>query len=393
MNKGLQRLDYLDSLKVALTFLVVAHHAGQPYGGSGGFWPFVSQQTTNLGPFFAVNAAFFMTLFFMVSAYFVPASYDKKGPKRFLKDRLKRIGIPLLLGFLLIVPPLMYTYYINYRGYGYISYGYYLTHVFFGFGQPVPPHWTGPSWPDVQFAHLWFLEHLLFYAVVYCLWRVIVSKIKPQRMESQNNSEFPSFTKIFVFAVLLALVTFVVRIYYPIDRWVGFLGFIQAEFAHVPQYASFFVIGMVAYRKNWLNQLPDRIGQVWLCIGVLLAAIFYIGAYSHLFWFFNGGGFNGGSLLYSFYDTLMCTGLCIGLVYLFKKKLNGTTKLIKVLAQNAFTVYIIHYPIVVMLQYAFGHLQWIALAKFLMVTVLGIIISFFLSWAIIKRIPYLGKIL
>ena len=32
-------LAYIDSLRVALIVLVVAHHAAQPYGPTGGAWP------------------------------------------------------------------------------------------------------------------------------------------------------------------------------------------------------------------------------------------------------------------------------------------------------------------------------------------------------------------
>jgi len=63
--------------------LVVAHHACQPYGGSGGVWYFKSEQLTHLGRFFAVNQAFFMGLFFFISAYFVPSSYDRKQAAEF----------------------------------------------------------------------------------------------------------------------------------------------------------------------------------------------------------------------------------------------------------------------------------------------------------------------
>src|SRR5215475_4346458 len=92
------RLDYLDTLKVLLTVLVIAHHAGQPYGPTGGRWPlFDAQRATILGPFFSVNAAFFMGLFFMISAYFLPSSFDRKGVSTFLKDRLLRLGIPFVV--------------------------------------------------------------------------------------------------------------------------------------------------------------------------------------------------------------------------------------------------------------------------------------------------------
>src|SRR6266508_1284198 len=87
------RLEYLDALKVVLTALVIAHHAGQPYGPTGGRWPiFEAERAAVLGPFFSVNAAFFMGLFFMISAYFLPSSFDRKGPWTFMKARFPRIG-------------------------------------------------------------------------------------------------------------------------------------------------------------------------------------------------------------------------------------------------------------------------------------------------------------
>src|SRR5262245_17051207 len=92
------RLEYLDALKVVLTALVIAHHAGQPYGPTGGRWPiFEADRAAVLGPFFSVNAAFFMGLFFMISAYFLPSSFDRKNTIPFLKDRFLRLGIPFVV--------------------------------------------------------------------------------------------------------------------------------------------------------------------------------------------------------------------------------------------------------------------------------------------------------
>jgi uncharacterized membrane protein YcfT len=90
------RMAYLDKLKVALTILVIAHHAGQAYGPTGGQWPIFSlERSALLGPFFSVNASFFMGLFFLISGYFVPRAFDRKGSVIFLKDRFRRLGIPL----------------------------------------------------------------------------------------------------------------------------------------------------------------------------------------------------------------------------------------------------------------------------------------------------------
>lgn len=103
-----------------------------------------------------------MSLFFFVSAVFVPGSYERRGAWRFLKGRLIWLGIPLVIGALTIVPGLMYAYYVRYRGYPPISFPYYCTDVYLGLGDK-PANWSGPSWPDLQFGHLWFIQHLLAY--------------------------------------------------------------------------------------------------------------------------------------------------------------------------------------------------------------------------------------
>ena len=152
-------------------------------------------------------------------------------------------------------------------------------------------------------------------------------------------------------------------------------------------------MGILAYRRNWITNVPALFGKTWLTIGLTLAVLFYIGGYAHMFYFIKGGGFCLGSLFYSFYDTFMCTGLCIGLIYLFNRFFNSMSPFRKVLASNAFAVYIIHYPIVVILQYALGPVNLFALLKFIIVSVCGIIISFLISWGILKRIPFVRAVL
>lgn len=69
----MSRLIFMDNLRVFLMVLVVAHHAAQPYGPTGGDWLiFNPERAAILGPFFAVNAAFFMGLFFFIAGYFLP---------------------------------------------------------------------------------------------------------------------------------------------------------------------------------------------------------------------------------------------------------------------------------------------------------------------------------
>ena len=91
------RQYYLDNLKVFLTALVIFHHAGQAYGNGGG-WAYTPSNPAEFMPwiwhFFSTNASFFMGLYFLISGYFVPRSYDKHGGKKFVQKKLIRLGIP-----------------------------------------------------------------------------------------------------------------------------------------------------------------------------------------------------------------------------------------------------------------------------------------------------------
>ena len=101
---------FIDRLRVALTALVIAHHTAITYGGSGSW--FYREVTDGGRPtsrlltlFCAVNQSFFMGMFFLVAGYFTPGSLRRKGAKRFLTDRLVRLGVPLVV-FGFIVGPL-----------------------------------------------------------------------------------------------------------------------------------------------------------------------------------------------------------------------------------------------------------------------------------------------
>jgi glucans biosynthesis protein C len=378
-----QRLFYLDNLKVFLTLLVIVHHVGQPYGGSNGFWYYVSHDHLNLGRFFSVNAGFFMSLFFLISAYFLPASFERKGSKAFLKDRFKRLGIPLLFGFFIIIPILMYFYYINYRSYGYKTFLDYYVNVYFGLGG-VPKGWTGPSFPDMQFGHLWFIEHLLVYAVLYVLFTKL---LRHTSLFSFIKGELTNI-KLLIMAILVSLLTFFVRIYYPIDHWEGLLGIIQVEYAHLPQYASFFILGILSFKHKWLDKLNAKTGITWLIIGVGIASLRYYTDFLP----YSQGGLNNDNLYYSVIETFLCFGLGFGLLYLFKKSFNKTNSFWKLMADNSFAAYIFHLPIAVLIQYLLNTTALKPSIKFPSVSIVTILITYLFCF-MIRKIRWIRSII
>lgn len=132
------RLAYLDNLKVFLISLVIVHHVGQAYGPTGMVWLYRSslhEVIPWLSRVFAVDAAFFMGLFFMISGYFFPGAFDRNGGKKFIKDRFIRFGVPILIMLFVISPILFYFYSINYSGSAPISYVDYFIKVYLGIGD------------------------------------------------------------------------------------------------------------------------------------------------------------------------------------------------------------------------------------------------------------------
>ncbi len=109
------KINYINHLKVLLTILVILHHAFITYGAPGGWY--YQQKDTNMAALFpmtvfvATNQSFFMGFFFFLSALFIglyPTTKRESSAGKFLADRLKRLGIPLVFYSFIFSPLLNY---------------------------------------------------------------------------------------------------------------------------------------------------------------------------------------------------------------------------------------------------------------------------------------------
>jgi peptidoglycan/LPS O-acetylase OafA/YrhL len=372
-----RRLFFLDNVRIALTVLVIAHHVGQAYGPTGGFWPIQEAQRARiLGPFFTVNRSFFMSFFFLISGYLMVMSYDRSGPVRFVRSRLLRLGVPLVAFFFLVIPLQQYLCHCAAGDLGTMSFGRYYTDCYFGHGVR-PAGWRGPAWPELNFGHLWYVEHLLIASLCYALVRIVWRRppaAQPPSAEAAIPPEGgraagakpPGHLAIVLFALALAFASGMIRIWYPIDRWIGFLGFIQVAFADVPRDLSFFLLGVLAYRRQWFLGLPQRMGRTWLLIGLGLAVLWY--AYALELWHVLPIGPTAMRVVYPIWEVFLCCGLCLGLLVLFRKKLNHQNRWTKVMAESQYGAYLFHVPLVILVQYLIVSAAVSPLVKFLLVT-------------------------
>ena len=390
-SRRVRRLAWLDNLRIALTALVVVHHAAQPYGPED--WWYVEGQpgTPALARLSAIDGSFFMSLFFFVSAVFVPGSIRRRGAWRFLKGRLVRLGIPVLIGALTIVPGLTYAYYVHYRDYPPISFPSYFLGVYLGLGDK-PADWTGPSWPDLQFGHLWFVQNLLVYTVLYvvCSWMVRLVQRPRRGGRVQVARRPPGHGALLGLTVVITAATFLVRVWYPLDAWVAVLDFLQVEPARVPQYAAFFVLGVLACRYDWLEECDARVGWVWLGGGLAgVTVLFVVGADAGCF---GPGGFNGPALAWAAYDSALCVSLCLGLLTVFREAVTRSSRLSAELAANSYGVYVLHVPLVVVVQYCLTGRGFSPAGAWVTTSVCTLSAAFLLA-AGVRRLPGCRRVL
>jgi len=105
------RLLCIDNLRIMLIMLIILVHLAITYVGS---WYYHEGQPGMIESmlcmfFLGVSQSLFMGFFFLISGYFTTGSYNRKGTCHFLKDRLLRLGIPLLFYIIFIDPLIEYA--------------------------------------------------------------------------------------------------------------------------------------------------------------------------------------------------------------------------------------------------------------------------------------------
>ena len=330
---------YLDNLKVFLTVLVIFHHAGQAYGNGGG-WAYQPSNPNEFMPwiwhFSAVNAGFLIGLFFLISGYFLPGSYDRQESKIFVRKKLMRLGIPLL--FIGII--------------------------------------TSAISGTLEVAHLWFVESLLVFCLVYALVR------KFHRPISEDCPSKPTIPGLLILGLVIGIGSYFIRKVSPQDNWI--MVPLKIEPAHYLQYVVMFVVGILAGRFKWFEKMSNATGAGSLFVGAALAAGIYV------------MGHNGWSGFvwkwYGLYESLMGVFLCFGLVWLFRQAFSRTSPLMQWCAVQSYGAYVFHLPLMLGIQYATDGIYMGALGKFVFIGISTTLASCLLTW-VVRMIPCMKAVL
>jgi acyltransferase-like protein len=243
-----ERVACLDRLKVLLVAAIIAGHGVMSYSGLENAWPYQDVQEVALphaadvvlGALAAPAALFTMGLFFLVSGLLTPGSLERKGTRRFVRDRLLRLGLPLVVWVLVIWPALVCA-----------------AHHVAGEQRSYWSQVAGTD-PVLDTGPMWFVEVLLIYSLGYAAWRARRDGRAGASARDRGGSAGPLTGRtLTVLAVAISLGTALVRLVFP---------FASEQPAHPnvwqwPQYIGLFGLGIVAGRRGGLQPVPPGLAH------------------------------------------------------------------------------------------------------------------------------------
>ncbi|MHA1947874.1 MAG: acyltransferase family protein [Candidatus Hodarchaeales archaeon] len=384
------RLLFLDNIKILFAILVIFNHVRVTYEGSG-WWYYIEENTLDLFSyiFFQTLAslgglfqAALLGLFFLLAGFLTPKSYDRKGVTSFWKERLTRLGIPILLYVLLINPFIFYI--LAMLG--------------------IQPWSTNPNLQGslldfyasqfqslekslsflTEIGPMWFLFVLLIFTLIYTLWRQMTKSDSFQQYIPKELS-IPKYLHLLLFALILGCIAFLVRIVSPVDRFP-----LGIPLGYITQYLMMFSVGIIAVKYDWLEKMSKDHIKVWSITMTATVILFFV-----YFLTFMGldsdyttvlGGLNPHALVFALADNILCMGMIFFLIPIFKLKFYNQGIFSKNLSASSFHMYLIHPPILVAVSLVFAPIPLFPIVKLAIVFPITVLLCFLTSHFVLRKI-------
>jgi glucan biosynthesis protein C len=384
------RFLFLDNIKVLFTIMVIYWHTMVTYVEVG-WWYYKESNPvdpfsdifflllTSIGGVFQTS---FLGLFFLLGGYFTPKSYDRKGVWSFWKDRLIRLGIPLLLYIILINPILIYTLAkIGITPWNTLPMlqGSFIDYYFSRF----------LSWENftdfISFAGpMWFLRVLLIFTAIYTLWRQI-TKLDSVQGKIQKQLSIPRYPYLLLLAIGLGFLTFIVRIFLPID-----VRPLEIPWGQLIQYLLMFSIGVISVRYLWFEKISKKYVKIWLITIIISLVVIYIDFFIALAMDVDFVDFTGGANLHAFLFALVDNVICMGVIFVLIKgfyvKFNKQKPILQNLSASAYHMYLLHPLILVIISLGFASLNLYPIIKLAIVFSLTVILCYLLCHYVLEKI-------
>src|SRR5689334_20733425 len=389
-----QRLHALDAVRGFALLLGVAFHAALSFmpGWPPGIWAMVDNSPS---PFLRdaafVAHLFRMTLFFFIAGFFARLLHQKLGTGGFWKNRLLRIGVPLIAGWAVLYP---------------IISAIWTTGITKVFGGNLPPMPEMPmSFGTFPVTHLWFLYQLMQLYVITLLVRALIVRVdRSQKIRCVVDAMLSGALRIPLVVFLLAIPVALALMALPM--WFYWAGIPTPDMTLIPQlaplvgYGVAFAFGWLVHRsstalvsitKYWpLNLAVGAAAAAWLVMSLHASPMAPPGFPADPLQLAAGGLLtkSGFALMFG----VAAWGIALGLTGAALKFLSGYSPVRRYIADASYWVYLAHLPVVAALQVWMGHWQVSWAIKFPLIVAISFAVLF-ASYHWLVRFTVVGQLL
>jgi glucans biosynthesis protein C len=385
------RIIFLDKIRYTIVIGVVVLHAACAYARIIPWW---SVRDPQQSPFFdliiIILDIFSMPILFFIAGFFAPPSLAKRGRGGFINAKLKRLGIPLVLAGIFLVPIISFIGYRN-RAVAPLD--------FFRFWwmqihSLADWHWINFADPrnalqhinDFSLWHLWFISLLL----ILFLLAAVVHKLVPVWFQFGKtagiNAGRAMFSGILTAGIFCILGFALTNRYYPDWAWGKLGGLILIQPTRVPSYLALFALGIYANTHGWFtaHAFPGK-ALVWLvaCATFSAALIAYLGSLEPLTvptpWH--------QAIAHAVLRSLSVLSFLGFFITATQHRGNRSSLAWQNLHQCSYDIYIIHLPLVVICQLMLLSLPMASFAKFTISGLGPLVVSWALGRYFIEPYP------
>jgi membrane-bound acyltransferase YfiQ involved in biofilm formation len=192
----------------------------------------------------------------------------------------------------------------------------------------------------------------------------------------------------------LGVLTFVVRFWWPVGSGLAPL---NLQLCFFVQYIAMLIVGVIAYRNDWLTRLPKTTGRLGLGLAIFMVvvvfpAMFLLGgaASGDISKFVSGWHWQ--AFAYAVWEQLTGVAMMVGLIVLFRERCNHQNRLLKEAAAGSYATYLIHATVLILFTLAVRSIAIYPLLKFALVSLILVPLCFAVG-AALRRLPGARRIL
>jgi glucan biosynthesis protein C len=317
---------------------------------------------------------FRMPLFFVISGFFTAMLFFEKGPENMLRNRIKRIFYPFLIGLIILIP--LYLLGVNYFN---ASVGLETVSVFESLKAKITL-----GWENMETVHLWFLYYLLMYCLI--AWGIARLAAKLPQLNNRVRIWYVVIFKSKLAPLAFATITFLCLA-------TGNSIFIDGAFDLslnlncLISHGYFFLFGWFLYQSREELYRFLKYDKLYVCIAVFLffVELFLIVSFPEI-------EKSSGIYLYYSFNAIISWLLIFGFTGLSLRYLNHYSSIGRYISDASYWVYLVHLPILVFLQGMLVGLHWHGIIKFTIVSAVTLLIAF-ISYNYLVRGSFIGQFL